>query len=371
MSQHRYPFSSRCMVFILSIILLFGSTFTLAQSSTPKNIILFIGDGMGVAHITAGFTVNGTLHLTRFKTMGLLTTHAIDEYITDSAASATAMATGTKTTNGTISVTPAGERLKTVLEYAEERGKSTGLVATCCITHATPACFAAHIDDRDKERQIAEQLVESAVDVLFGGGLAYFLPQTVQESKRRDDKNLIHRWETSHHVVQTQEAFRALEDVDKAVGLFALCDLPRVKNRLVSLADMTRKAIQLLSASDGGFFLMVEGSQIDWGGHDNDTEYIIQEMIDFDEAVGVGLDFAEKDDKTLILVTADHETGGFALEDGSVEDRIIRRADFTTASHTGEMVPLFSFGPGSALFGGIHDNTYIGKTMIELVTKTE
>ncbi len=371
MSKHGVKFSGRCTVTILSFFVLIGSTLTVAQSITPKNIILFIGDGMGVAHITAGLTVNGTLNVTRCKTMGLLTTHSIDKYITDSAAGATAMATGVKTTNGTISVSPSGERLKTVLEYAEERGKSTGLVATCRITHATPACFAAHIDNRDKEIMIAEQLVDSPVDVVFGGGLEYFLPKTQEGSKRRDDKNLITRWGTTHRIVRTPEAFRALENVDKAVGLLALNDLPRVKDRLVSLAEMTRKAIELLSASDGGFFLMVEGSQIDWGGHDNDVEYIIQETIDFDEAVGVGLDFAEKDGQTLLLVTADHETGGFALEDGSVEDHIIRQADFTTTSHTGEMVPLFGFGPGSTLFGGIHDNTYIGKTMIQLVLKSE
>jgi alkaline phosphatase len=332
----------------------------------PRNIILFIGDGMGVAHITALKTVLGTVHLESFKTIGLLTTHATDGYITDSAAGATAMATGVATYQGAVSVSPTHEPLKTVLEYAEEQGKSTGLVATCRITHATPACFAAHVDKRSKENEIAEQLAQSKIEVLFGGGMQHFIPARIDGAKRTDNKDLIDSLKASYKIVKTPEAFKKLGTPDRVIGLWAMGNLPKAKSREISLAEMTRKAIDILSINKKGFFLMVEGSQIDWGGHDNDIDYILEEMIDFDEAVGVGLQFAEKDRNTLILVTSDHETGGLALEKGSVEDRVIHSADFTTTSHTGEMVPLFAYGPGSPLFGGIHANTYIGKTMIDL-----
>ncbi len=131
---------------------------------------------------------------------------------------------------------------------------------------------------------------------------------------------------------------------------------------------MTEKAVRILSKDPDGFFLMVEGSQIDWEGHDNNLDGIIGETVDFDNAVGVGMDFAESDGRTLVLVTSDHETGGFAVHGGSIENRTISSASFTTGGHTGSMVPLFAFGPGAGLFGGIHDNTFIGKTMIELLT---
>jgi alkaline phosphatase len=359
----------RSVITLIVIIVILGCGFVYSASGQdlPKNIILFIGDGMGVAHVTAGMTVGGTLNLERCTTGGHLTTHSSDRYITDSAAGATAMSTGVKTYNGAISVSPSGETLKTVLEYAEDTGKTTGLVATCRITHATPACFAAHIDDRDKEDLIAEQLVQSQVDVVFGGGMAYFLPASEEGSERKDEKNLIAQWQKTHKIIQNPREFRNLGTESRVVGLFAMDDPPRAHKRKISLSEMTQKAIQILSKNEKGFFLMVEGSQIDWEAHDNDSKYLIQEMIDFDLAVGVGLDFAESDGQTLIVVTADHETGGYTVEGGSVEQRKITRADFTTTSHTGEMVPLFSFGPGSQRFGGIHDNTFVGITLIEMV----
>lgn len=350
--------------FILTV-----QAFFINERDLPDNIILFIGDGMGVAHVTAGKTVNGTLNLEQFKTMGLLTTHSYDEYITDSAAAATALATGFKTYNGAIAVSPQKKSLKTVLEYAEEQGKSTGLVATSSITHATPACFAAHVDQRSKQDVIAEHLIQSGVDVLFGGGMGYFLPASHTNSKRVDEKNLMTQLEQDYTVIRTPAEFKKLGTLPRAVGLFAIDELPPVENQEISLAEMTQKAIDILSKNENGFFLMVEGSQIDWGGHDNDSDYIIREMIDFDTAVGVGLAFAKKRKDTLVLATADHETGGYALENGSVEERSVTEADFTTTSHTAEMIPLFALGPRSNVFGGIHDNTFVGKMMIELLKK--
>ena len=183
------------MKFILSInlfvIIISFSCWRSNVSSIPKNIILFIGDGMGVSHITAAKTVKGKLNLEEFKVTGLITTHCADRYVTDSGAAATALATGNKTYYSGISMTASGVPMKTVLEYAEEKGMSTGLVVTSRITHATPAAFASHVRDRYLQSEIAEDLVQSEVEVLFGGGLAYFLPNSDEQSRRKDEKNLI------------------------------------------------------------------------------------------------------------------------------------------------------------------------------------
>jgi alkaline phosphatase len=133
------------------------------------------------------------------------------------------------------------------------------------------------------------------------------------------------------------------------------------------LADLTKKAIEILAKEDDGFFLMVEGSQIDWAGHENLQDYLIGETVDFDDAVGVGLDFAEKDGETLVIVTSDHECGGFAVHDGSMGEKKVTKSGFTCDEHTASMVPVFAYGPGSKAFGGIIDNTDIGKLMIRYV----
>ncbi len=335
------------------------------EYETPENIILFIGDGMGVAHVTAAKIVRGSLHIERLRTGGFVMTHAGNELITDSAAGGTAMATGHKTYNGAISVSPGGEPLKTVLEYAEEAGKSTGLVVTCSITHATPAVFAAHAINWNMHCEIAAQMASSGVDVLIGGGWAYFIPREIEGSKREDGRNLLDELRARMDVALSVEEFRALGDVERLAAFFAPRHPPAVGERAVSLAELTAKAIHTLERDVDGFFLMVEGSQIDWAGHDNDSDGILTEMIDFDEAIGVGMDFAERDGGTLVIVTADHETGGFAVHAGSLADSTVTE---TTGGHTAEMVPLFAYGPGAAALGGVLDNTDIGRIMIDYMS---
>ncbi len=335
--------------------------------AAPKNIILFIGDGMGVAHITAAKTINSRLHLEQFRTTGLLTTHSHNAYITESAAAATALATGVKTSNFLISMSPDGKPLKTIVEVAQEHGKSTGLVTTSRITHATPACFAAHVDHRDKEDTIAEHLADSGVDVLFGGGRDFFLPASNPRSKRSDNKDLIAYLKKTHRIVTTPKQFRRSGTAKRAVGLLSWGHLPAAEKRAVTLAEMTQTAIEILSKNNNGFFLMVEGAQIDWGGHRGNSEMIVREMIDFDLAIGTGLTFAKVDKSTLLIVTADHESGGYALLAGSMPQKTITKTRFATSYHTAEMVPVFAFGPGSSVFGGIHDNSFVGKKMIEFV----
>ncbi|UCF05149.1 MAG: alkaline phosphatase [bacterium] len=362
-------FKRLIVLFCIAVSVLGFRTAVTGEPQAPRNIILFIGDGMGVAHITAAKIVSGTLNLERFTVVGLLTTHAHDDLITDSAASSTAMATGVKTYNGAISVSPDGKPLKTVLEYAEELGMSTGLVVTCSVTHATPAAFAAHIDNRQKENEIAEQIVASGVDVLFGGGWAHFVPQGTTGSRRRDDTDLLTRLAAEMKIARSPEEFRDLGDVPRAAALLARRHPPVAAKREISLAELTEKAIRILSKNENGFFLLVEGSQIDWVGHDHDSDEIIAEMIDFDGAIEKGLDFAENDGTTLVIVTSDHETGGYAVHGGSMSNGEVTVNGFTTGGHTAAMVPVFAYGPGAGTFGGIHDNTYIGATMIACIRR--
>ena len=356
---------------LLAVVVFAGLAFlggdTGEAADTPRNIILFIGDGMGVSHISAAKTVAGTLNIESMKTCGLITTHSESAFVTDSAAAGTALATGHKTYNGAISVSPAKEPLKTVLEWAEERGKATGLVVTTSVTHATPAAFAAHVDSRGKHNIIAEQIVRSGVDVLFGGGLAYFISESTEGSKRADDKDLVEMLRRRMEVARSADEFRALGDVDSAAFFSALGEPAGVKGREITLAELTKKAIGILSKDSDGFFLMVEGSQIDWRSHDNNKDLVVAEMLDFDDAVGEGLEFARKNGETLVVVTSDHETGGFVVHGGSLSGKEVTDAGFTTGGHTATMVPVFAHGPGSTVFSGIQDNTAVGKALIGYV----
>jgi alkaline phosphatase len=358
-------FMKRTIAPILTVLLLITScSFEAKKPPAPKNIILLIGDGMGASQLTAAKYAKGRLEIERCPVGGLVTTHSSDKIVTDSAASGTAMATGYKTSNGTISQTPDGVPLKTALEIAESGGKATGLVCTSAITHATPASFSAHVPKRGMQPEIAEQIAAKEIEVLFGGGLGYFIPQSEENSLRKDDKNVLESLESRMKVITTQEEFEGLEVPERIAGLFADKAMPKASEGRIGLPDMTAKALQILSQNKEGFFLMVEGSQIDWGGHANDAEYVLGETVDFDNAAGVALDFAEKDGNTLVIVTADHETGGFAVLGGSAEDRSITETAFATKKHSAAMVPLFAYGPGAEAFGGILDNTDLGRLII-------
>ncbi len=355
-----------------SLVALFVWAFSTApvsagEETVPKNIIVFIGDGMGVSHITALEIVRNKTSLDRFRIAGLVMTHAEDTLVTDSAASATAMATGHKTYNGAISVSSGGKPLKTVFEHAEERGMATGLVVTCSVTHATPAAFVAHVDSRRKENEIAEQIVTSGIDVLFGGGWAYFVPRTERQGNRDDGKNLLDALGKRMKVIRSGVGFNTLEGCTAAAALLAPRHLSVAGKRTVNLQEMTVRAIEILSRDEDGFVLMVEGSQIDWASHDNDFDYILGELADFDDAVEAGLDIVMDDGETLVIVTSDHETGGFAVHGGSIEKGEVTGWGFTSGDHTAAMVPIFACGPGSKAFGGILDNTDIGKVLIAYV----
>jgi alkaline phosphatase len=356
----------RVILFFVLFVYLSGQI--VQADGNPKNIILLIGDGMGVSQITAAKTVKGKLNMDKMQVMGLVTTHSQNAYVTDSAAAGTALATGYKTNNGMLSMTPGMKPLATALETAEKQGKSTGLVVTCSITHATPAAFYAHVKHRDMHTTIAEQLMDSGLEVAFGGGRQYFLPEFDSESKRTDKKDLISLLdEKGYLVLETPKTLDTLKLQDKVVGLFASDGMERVPDRRPELKVMTEKALAVLSRNTKGFFLMVEGSQIDWAGHENNAEDVVQETMDFDEAVGVCLQYAKTNTDTLVIVTADHETGGLSLLEGSIAKKKLTKAGFGSDYHTASMVPLFAHGPGSTGFSGIQDNTDVGKRIIKLI----
>lgn len=331
------------------------------SKQAPKNIIFLIGDGMGLAQVYASMTANhGQLFLQNLKYMGISKTHSADDYTTDSAAGGTALSCGKKTYNGAIGVDADTVSTPSILEQAEKKGKATGMVVTCSVAHATPGVFVAHQPDRNLYEAIAAEYLNSDIDLFIGGGYNFF-------AKRKTDKrNLVKELEDKNYTV--------LRNLDEAKNftqgnLTILADsfhMPEYKKRGDFLPEATEKAIEILNNnSKEGFFLMVEGSQIDWGGHYNDISYIINETLDFDRAIGKALEFAAKDGNTLVIVTADHETGGVSIETGDIEKGYVK-ARFATNVHTGIAVPVFTYGPGAESFIGFYENTEIYHKMAKL-----
>lgn len=338
-------------------------TARIQQSAPAKNVILLIGDGMGLAQISAAlYSQDGALALEGFPITGAHKPYASNDLITDSAAGATAFSAGVKTYNGAIGVDTDTMPVTTILEEAEERGLATGLVATSSITHATPAAFIAHVKSRKQMEDIALFFLRTDIDLFVGGGLRYFTDRS------QDERNLVEELREKGWQVHTHLEHE-LEELEPEAGsnfaYFSANDqpLPRSQGR-THLPHATAMAATFLKArSERGFFLMIEGAQIDWGGHANASEYIVSEMLDFDRAVAKALAFAKTDGQTLVVVTADHETGGYAVNPGSTSDSLI--TGFTTTDHTATLVPVFAFGPRAERFSGIYENTEIYHRMRE------
>ncbi len=344
---------------LLAIILLLPLSGFSQKEKHPKNIILMIGDGMGVAQIYAGLTANhGKLNLEQCTTVGFHKNQASDKYVTDSAAGATAFACGQKTYNGAIGVDANGKSMPTILEIAERNGLATGLVATCSITHATPACFISHQASRSLDENIALDFLKTDVDVFIGGGRKFF-------TNRTDGLNLNDSLKArGYQIANTIEEVKQVKSGKLAAFLADEQQSKFSAGRGDELVKSTEVALDLLKSNKKGMFLMIEGSQIDWGGHGNDTQYIIDEMIDFDNTIGKVLDFAKKDGNTLVIITADHETGGFSIIGGDMKTGQVE-GKFTTGNHTGVMIPVFAFGPGADKFSGIYENTDIFHKMMD------
>lgn len=214
--------------------------------------------------------------------------------------------------------------------------------------------------------EIAKQIADFNPDVLIGGGLMYFLPENADGSERQDTLDLMQQLSSNTHLSYSYNYLKHYEGLTGLTALLEMEDLPPAPLRDYTLGDLTRKALEVLSTNENGFILMVEGSQIDWACHDNMFELFLAEMNDFDSAIEEGLKFADNNPETLIIVTADHETGGMTLKKGSSENKLTG-VSFSTSEHTAIMIPVFAKGPSANKFSGIMDNTDIGKWLIELV----
>lgn len=317
----------------------------------PLNIILLIGDGMGVSQLSSVYYFKeGKINLNNFQHIGLIETSSASHLITDSAAGATAYATGHKTYSGGIGMLPDSTKVVNITEILAAKGYKNGLISTSSITHATPAAFYAHVTNRGMEEAIAKQLPNANIDFFAGGGSLFF-------KNRKDEINLLEKLEQNNFEIDTTMLHKQLFYPHKKYGfLLANKGMPSILNgRGDFLEKATTNALDYLSKNTKGFFLMIEASQIDWGGHDNNAQYLIEEMKDFDNAIGKVLAFAKQNNNTLVLVTADHETGGFTLSSNNGDYNNIAPT-FSTKSHSASLVPILAYGIGSENFIGIYQN---------------
>ncbi len=322
----------------------------------PQRVILMIGDGMGLAHITAAMYRNGNqTPLEQFPVVGLQKCHSTDALATDSAAAATAMACGVKTFNSAIGVDADTVAQTSILVEAEKKGWATGIVTTSSIVHATPAAFYAHESQRYQYENIAEELGASQVDLAIGGGKKYF-------DRRKDEHDLVTDLRNQGYTIRDflSTSIRNLVLNPKQKMIFFTADsepLPASQGRDY-LPQASQAATRYLSKRDEGqFFLVIEGAQIDWSGHARNGEELLAEMEDFEKAVEKMSAFVEEDGETLLIVTADHETGGMTIDPKSTAEQL--EVQFASNAHTAQMVPVFAYGPGSSYFSGVYDNTEI------------
>ena len=341
----------KILIFLLTLTLipLFG------QDNVQKNIILIIGDGMGVPQITAGmYKLKNQTALENFPIIGLSKTHSSNALVTDSAAAGTAIACGEKTANGTVGISMRNQKLTSILELSKQKGYKTGIIATSTIVHATPAAFYANVLSRNQYEDIALQLSNSDVDYFIGGGRKFFI-------NRKDKRNLLKEM-TSYDIVNSIKKFD--ESKSDKIGYFTSSEDPYpIRNgRIPNLSAAVEKMLPKLSNNDNPYFLLIEASQIDWGGHKNDIDYVLSEFIDMDKAINKVIEFTKNDKNTIVIVTGDHETGGLAITSGRRRNFQIK-TEFSTIGHSAVMIPVFAKGAHSEIFSGIYDNTEIFKKM--------
>lgn len=324
--------------------------------SRPKNIILLIGDGMALSQVSAHMYWQGIGNTVfeKFKYIGFHKSYSCDDLVTDSAAGATAFSCGKKTTNGAVGVLPPdNEPCTTILEDMDRKGYATGMVVSCTATHATPASFIAHRELRAFTEEIALDYLKTEIDCFIGGGEALF-------DERPDKLNLVDSLRQRGYVIRRGTNFKKLP-LDGSASFMQFThdrEPPTASGGRTYMPEATQIACNYLQKrSPKGFFLMVEGSQIDWAGHANDRNWLRAEMKDFDNTVIKALEFAASNGETLVIVTGDHECGGLALLKSSNRKQFI--PSFSTHLHTATMVPVYAFGPQQQLFTGIYENTAI------------
>lgn len=324
-----------------------------------KNVILMIGDGMGLEQISAAWVCNGgKLNLDNFSKVGIQRTYSANKLVTDSAAAGTALSTGHKTNNGMVAMSADTVAVKTLAEEAMEKGKRAGAAVTCRVNDATPAVFFSHTATRKNQEDIVEQMANSGVYFLSGGGTKFW-------RDREDGKDITEVVKAKgYSYVETKEDLMAVQN-GPVVALMDSYELKPSLDRGDILPASVAKALDLLD-NRKGFFLMVEGSMIDDGGHDNKAGHTMEEIFDFDKTIGLVLEWAAKDGETLVIVTGDHATGGMTLLSGDIDDKRIR-VNFSTTGHNGIALPVFAWGPHSEDFVGIYENTELSDRIRALI----
>lgn len=318
-----------------------------------KNVILLIGDGMGLAQVKAGISANhGALSISQIRNIGLSFTEAADADNTDSAAGGTALATGEKTNNRYVGTDTLGQALPTIPSVLKSHGIESALLSTGDATDATPAAFYAGQPEREWSEKIAYDFLKRPSAILLGGMPSWYSnkeKQVAYEKALKDADFLV-----SHSLSDFQKS----KKLNQVVLLPDSAVRPVKEGRGPLLKSALEKSIALFQSANKPFFIMAEGAQIDYGGHANDLTYVITEMLDFDEAIASALRFADEDKHTLVVITADHETGGLSLLDADRRKGYIR-GQFSTNDHTNIVVPVFAYGPGSRYFSGFYENTEV------------
>jgi alkaline phosphatase len=345
-----------CIFTVVAFVAITACANASSQDQTaPRNIIYLIGDGMGYGQVSTLIMENAVnkekyepSQINRIKHMGMATTYSASSKVTDSAAGGTALATGEKTNNGTVGLNPQGDTLTSVLVEAAAMGKSTGIVVNTAILDATPAAFYAHVPQRKLWDEIAMQLTHHSFDVLMGDGLMFF-------NEREDSLNLIEVFKNKGYTFS--DSWEEAKTWDIEDRMLVLTDIKYL------LPQAVEKALEWLDRKDNpnGFFLMIEQARIDGKGHNNEVQGLVFEMEVMDQVMKVVLDYADAHPGTLVVITADHETGGANIEyDG--------RPFFSTKGHTGSVVPVFAYGPGAECFTGLMDNIEIPARLRQLMS---
>lgn len=332
-----------------------------ATDKPVKNVILMIGDGMGLAHICSGMYANqGQLTITNLKTCGFVRTQSANKFTTDSAASGTAYSTGKKTKNGALGMDENNQVIPNLPEKLSGYGYISGIVTTDNLDGATPAAFFAHQPERGMSKEIWADLPNSKLTFFSAGSYELFEKQAPNVQKEIKKEFTIIE-EPNDKAIKKSKKLGYLPTKSKTASVN--------ENRGDFLPSTTKMAIDYLSSrSTNGFFLMVEGARIDKSAHNNDYSAVVREVLDFDKAVEAAIRFAEKDGNTLVIISADHETGALALRDGNIKEGKMK-AMFVSKGHTPIMVPLFAYGPQSKLFGGVQENSDVSNKILQLLAK--
>lgn len=318
---------------------------TTEQQEKVKNIIFIIGDGMGPNQMSLVPSPN---NFERSHSIGFSKTYSASHRVTDSAAGGTALACGIKTNNGVLGMNADSVPFTSIMYELSQSGFATGEVASCRITHATPAAFYAHQINRGMDAEILSDLYKNGPDVFVAGGNKLLVPDSLTQA--------------GYQVTYSLDSMANIES-GKVACILAEEDMPTSPMRGDTIAQGVMQTLRLLEKNEQGFFLMIEGSQIDWAGHGNEGERLRAEMLDINRVIGVCMDYADTHPGTLVFITADHETGGLSLPGQDL------KPTFSTGDHSGVHVPFYAYGTGANKLTGIHENTDFKAILLSLIDR--